>query len=77
MSDAEQRDIAEALCAKAEPRGNKGCDQAGRSEACGYGQKPIPFEEPAPVAQPSQHAQTRRVNGGVKLGRRPWHLVTH
>jgi hypothetical protein len=57
MSDAEQRDIAEALF---EPKQSRE-EIKDAIKACGYGQKPIPSEELAPVAQPSQHTQTRRV----------------
>jgi len=57
MPDAEQRDVAEALFAPKQSREEiNGCDQTGGSETCGYGQKPIPSEELAPVAQRSQHA---------------------
>jgi len=57
MSDAEQRDIAEALFEPKQTRDEiKDAIKTGGSEACGYGQKPIPSEELAPIAQPSQHA---------------------
>jgi hypothetical protein len=61
MSDAERRDIAEALFAPKQSREEIRDAIRLESEACGYGQKPIPSEELAPVAQSIQRAQTRRV----------------
>ena len=55
MPNAEQRDIAEALFEPKQSR-EEIKNAIKLEEARGYGQKPIPSEELAPVAQPSQHA---------------------
>jgi hypothetical protein len=57
MPKAEQRNVAEALFEPKQSREEiKDAIKLEEAEACGFGQKPIPSEELAPVAQPGQHA---------------------